>query len=120
MQTRNNFNLDQDNFNFDLAHLQNSPAQNHELVRLHLDIGQCRFIHKLLAKEYRRIIENGIHDKNDAVMQLLDNFEKYAYPRISKFVHRDDSLEQYIDSQDDKEISELLSASYVQGAFEHE
>lgn len=104
----------------DFPHLQNSPAQNHELVRLHLDIGQCRFIHKLLSKEYQRIIQNGIHDKNDAVMQLLDNFEKYAYPRISKFVHRDESLEEYIDTQDEQALSQVLSSIYVQGVFQYE
>ena len=28
------------------------PAKNHELVRMNLDIGQCRYIQCLLSKEF--------------------------------------------------------------------
>lgn len=95
-------------------------AQNHELVRLHLDIGQCRFIHKLINQECQRMLDNSITDKNDAVLMLACRFEAHAYPGISKTFHRDESLDAYIDDSDRDDLNELLSLNYVHGVFSHE
>jgi hypothetical protein len=95
-------------------------AQNHELVRLYLDIGQCRFIHKLLAREFERMRQHDIADKNDAVSQLLDHFENYAYPSISMPLHSDQALDDYLAAENQKDINALLSAVYVPGVFCHE
>lgn len=99
---------------------QNSPAQNHELVGLHLDIGQCRFIHRLLKFELQRIYQNGSLDKNDAVLQLTEQMHGYAYPQVSQALHRDESLEEYIYGSSQDELNDFLSSIYVQGSFEHE
>lgn len=95
-------------------------AQPHELVVLHLDIGQCRFIRRLLKSEFSRMTENGILDKNDAVLALLDHFTGYAYPDESKFIHRDEPLEEYIDEFPPEEIAALLSFGYIDGVLLHE
>lgn len=95
-------------------------AQNHELVRLHVDIGQCRFIHKLLAQEFERMRQHDIADKNDAVSQLLDHFENYAYPSISQPLHSNQALDDYLAAENQEDINALLSAAYVPGVFCHE
>lgn len=101
---------------------QSTPqlAQNHELVRLYLDIGQCRFIHKLLAKESVRMRQHQIEDKNDAVSQLLDNIERHAYPSISQPFHTNPSVDDYLDAENLEDLDALLSAIYVPGVFCHE
>lgn len=75
-------------------------ARNHELVKLYLDVGQCRFIHKLLFKEFDAMLQHHITDKNDAVSQLLGHFERYAYPPVSLPVHSDERVDPYIEAQD--------------------
>ena len=96
---------------------QHSPAKPHEFIRLYLDIGQCRFIHKLLNEKYQLAIANALPDKNEALGQLLDKFEKHAFPAISQPFHKDDSFDAYIDAQDINDLHELASYIYVDGVL---
>lgn len=97
-------------------------AQNHELVKLYLDIGQCRYIHHLLSKELADMHQHGREfcDKNDALLQLLHQFQACAYPASSKPLHVDDSLDAYINSISQQDINALLSAVYIPGVLSHE
>ncbi len=103
-------------------HTNNQIAQNHELVKLYLDVGQCRFIHRLLSKELADMPKHDREfcDKNDALLQLLEHFEAYAYPSASKPLHVDTSLDEYINSNSHEDINAFLSAVYVSGVLSHE
>lgn len=103
-------------------HSNNQIAQDHELVKLYLDVGQCRFIHHLLSKELADMPKHDREfcDKNDALLQLLGQFEAYAYPSASKSLHVDTSLDDYINSNGQEDINALLSAVYVPGVLSHE
>ena len=92
-----------------------NPAKNHELVRMNLDIGQCRYIQCLLSKEFLFRQANALPDKNNALEQLLDQFERYAFRSPSTPIHQDDSLNRWIDENDPEEINALLQKVYVEG-----
>ena len=99
------------------AVIKESPAKPHEFVRLYLDIDQCRFIHALLSEKFKSDKAKGLPDKNNALEQMLDRFERHAYPSLSTPFHKDESFEIYLDSQDPQGINELLQELYVDGVL---
>ena len=92
-------------------------AQPYELVRMYLDIGQCRFIHALLNEKFKSDKAKGLIDKNDALEQLLRSFKNKAYPSVSKPFHKDESFDAYIDAQETEDLGKLCACIYVDGVL---
>ena len=92
-------------------------VQPYELVRMYLDIGQCRFIHALLSEKFKSDKAKGLIDKNDALGQLLHRFKNEAYPSVSKPFHKDESFDAYIDAQDTEDLGKLCAYIYVDGVL---
>ena len=99
------------------AIIKESPAQHHELVKMYLTIRECRYIHRVLNEKFLLLQAKGLPDRNNALEQLLDHFERDAYPNASTPIHKKDHLSNFIEENDIDELNNLLKEVYVEGTL---